>query len=218
MGDEIQILIADDHPMMRKGLRLSIEEDPELKVVAEASDGEAAVALIESCARVSRCWISRCQSWMDWESRAPSPAMVLAPKSSFSPSTLTSTSFVRRWHLGSQGYILKDIAVQEIVAGVRAVAADRPYLSSAVTAYLLEKKRTPPPKSEQPRTSNLTPTERRIMQLIAKGKSSKEIGAELSIHYRTVENHRTNICRKLALEGEGANALLRFALQNKDLL
>jgi len=56
------------------------------------------------------------------------------------------------------------------------------------------------------------------MQLIAGGKSSKEIGAELSIHYRTVENHRTNICRKLSLEGEGANALLRYALQNKQLL
>jgi DNA-binding CsgD family transcriptional regulator len=56
------------------------------------------------------------------------------------------------------------------------------------------------------------------MQLIGNGKSSKEIGTELSIHYRTVENHRTNICRKLSLEGEGANALLRFALQNRSKL
>jgi len=67
-------------------------------------------------------------------------------------------------------------------------------------------------------TANLTPTERRIMRLIADGKTSKEIGAELSIHYRTIENHRTNICRKLNLEGEGANALLRFALQHKSSL
>jgi DNA-binding CsgD family transcriptional regulator len=65
--------------------------------------------------------------------------------------------------------------------------------------------------------SLLTPTELRIMQLIARGKTSKEIGTELSIHYRTVENHRTSMCRKLELEGEGANALLRFALQNKNL-
>ena len=62
----------------------------------------------------------------------------------------------------------------------------------------------------------LTPAERRIVQLIAADKSSKEIGEELSIHYRTIENHRTNICRKLGLEG--ANALLRFALQNKNRL
>jgi DNA-binding CsgD family transcriptional regulator len=56
------------------------------------------------------------------------------------------------------------------------------------------------------------------MRLIATGKTSKEIGADLSIHYRTVENHQTNICRKLELDGEGANALLRFALQNKSIL
>ena len=67
--------------------------------------------------------------------------------------------------------------------------------------------------TENAAVDRLTPTERRIVQLIAADKSSKEIGAELSIHYRTVENHRTNICRKLGLEG--ANALLRFALQNK---
>jgi DNA-binding CsgD family transcriptional regulator len=79
----------------------------------------------------------------------------------------------------------------------------------------LRKPEKPAPKSNQTLTSHLTPTERRIMQLIANGKTSKEIGGELSIHYRTVENHRTNICRKLELEGEGANALLRFALQNK---
>jgi DNA-binding CsgD family transcriptional regulator len=77
---------------------------------------------------------------------------------------------------------------------------------------------TPRKVSTGIRVDQLSPTERRIMQLIGNGKSSKEIGTELSIHYRTVENHRTNICRKLSLEGEGANALLRFALQNKSRL
>jgi DNA-binding NarL/FixJ family response regulator len=117
--------------------------------------------------------------------------------------------------LGSKGYILKDSASQEIVAGVRAVASGRPYISSAITEKLLHPREASP---QNTLTANLTPTERRIMRLIADGKSSKEIGAELSIHYRTVENHRTNMCRKLNLEGEGANALLRFALQNKSLL
>ena len=120
--------------------------------------------------------------------------------------------------LGSKGYILKDSAAQEIVAGVRAVAAGRHYLSSAITANLLQRREKPEEKKQTALTTLLTATEYRIMQLIANGKSSKEIGAELSIHYRTVENHRTNICRKLSLEGEGANALLRFALQNKSLL
>jgi DNA-binding CsgD family transcriptional regulator len=64
--------------------------------------------------------------------------------------------------------------------------------------------------------ANLTSAEQRILSLISEGLSSKEIGAELSIHYRTVENHRTNICRKLNIEG--ANALLRFAVQNKRII
>jgi DNA-binding NarL/FixJ family response regulator len=120
--------------------------------------------------------------------------------------------------LGCKGYILKDSAVQEVVAGVRAVAAGRPYLSSAITANLLRRQEEPAQNAGQAVMGSLTPTERRIMQLIAQGKTSKEIGTALSIHYRTVENHRTNICRKLELEGEGANALLRYALQNKNLL
>jgi DNA-binding NarL/FixJ family response regulator len=118
--------------------------------------------------------------------------------------------------LGAKGYILKDSALLEIVAAVRAVAAGQPYLNSILTARLLQ--RQPAPREaagakENSPADRLTPTERRIVQLIAADKSSKEIGAELSIHYRTVENHRTNICRKLGLEGP--NALLRFALQNK---
>jgi DNA-binding NarL/FixJ family response regulator len=114
--------------------------------------------------------------------------------------------------LGSKGYILKDSAAQEIVAGIRSVAAGRPFYSSAIVAQMLQR---PAGTSKSDVASQLSPTERKIMQLIAGGKSSKEIGSELSIHYRTVENHRTNICRKLNLDGEGANALLRFALQNK---
>jgi DNA-binding NarL/FixJ family response regulator len=105
-----------------------------------------------------------------------------------------------------------------VVAGIHAVASGRPYISSAITADLLQSRNQPDPKSSPSLTSNLTPTELRIMRLIATGKTSKEIGADLSIHYRTVENHRTNICRKLELDGEGANALLRFALQNKNIL
>jgi DNA-binding NarL/FixJ family response regulator len=107
--------------------------------------------------------------------------------------------------------------VQEVVAGIRTVAAGRPYLSSDITALLLQGSEAGAGNGRA-KLDSLTPTERRVMGLIAAGNTSKEIGAQLSIHYRTVENHRTNICRKLELDGEGANALLRFALQNKNLL
>jgi DNA-binding NarL/FixJ family response regulator len=120
--------------------------------------------------------------------------------------------------LGSKGYIMKDSAVQEVVAGIHTVASGKPYLSSAITMDLLQKPAAPAQKSNALDGVHLTATERRILQLISTGKTSKEIGEELSVHYRTVENHRTNICRKLELDGEGANALLRFALQNKSTL
>jgi DNA-binding CsgD family transcriptional regulator len=87
------------------------------------------------------------------------------------------------------------------------------YVSSAMTAFLLAQNQPHATSKEDVALAQLTPSERRIMELIGEGQSSKEIGEVLGIHYRTVENHRTNMCRKLGLEG--ANALLRFALSHK---
>jgi DNA-binding NarL/FixJ family response regulator len=217
MDNVVKIVIADDHPLMRKGLRLSVEEDAGLKVVGEASDGEMAldlvtrlqpdVALLDiEMPKLDGLGVAR--EMVKRGSKTEIIFLTLHSDPEFFRSAMS---------LGSKGYILKDSAVQEVVVGIRAVASGRPYLSSAITADLLQK-REKPAKANQALTSHLTPTERRIMHLIANGKTSKEIGGELSIHYRTVENHRTNICRKLELEGEGANALLRFALQNKSSL
>lgn len=216
MDEEIRILIADDHPIVRKGLRFSIEEDPGLKVIAEASDGETALALIKKL-RPQIAVLDIDMPKLDGLGVAREIArQKLDARIIFLTFHADEDLFRTAMSLGSKGYILKDSASQEIVAGVHAVASGRPYISSAITEKLLQPPAALPPQNTL--TANLTPTELRIMRLIADGKSSKEIGAELSIHYRTVENHRTNICRKLNLEGEGANALLRFALQNKSLL
>jgi DNA-binding NarL/FixJ family response regulator len=217
VGEEIRVLIADDHPVVRKGLRFSIEEDPGLTVVGEAPDGETALAMIKKL-KPDVAILDIDMPKMDGLAVGRELAkQKLKTEIIFLTFHSDEDLFRAAVEIGSKGYILKDSASQEIVAGVRAVAAGRPYLSSAITAEMLKKKEAPPKKAEEEFTSRLTPTERRVMQLIAEGKSSKEIGAELSIHYRTVENHRTNICRKFSLEGEGANALLRFALQNKDI-
>ncbi len=114
---------------------------------------------------------------------------------------------------GGKGYLLKDSASQEIVTGIREVSEGRLYISPAMATHLLKGKQVPASPAVESVNAQLTATERRILSLIAEGQSSKEIGSQLSIHYRTVENHRTNMCRKLGIEG--ANALLRFALQHK---
>jgi DNA-binding NarL/FixJ family response regulator len=217
VDDQISILIADDHPLMRKGLRLSVEEDPGLKVVGEAADGETALSMI---AKLQPDIVLLDIEMPKLDGLGVARELVKrGVKTQIIFLTLHSNQdlFRSAMELGCRGYILKDSAVQEVVAGVRAVASGRPYLSSAITANLLQRPE-PPAAQDQTVMSTLTPTERRIMRLIAQGKTSKEIGGELSIHYRTVENHRTSICRKLELEGEGANALLRYALQNKNQL
>jgi len=215
MADQIRILLADDHPVVRKGLRMAIEEDVGLSIVGEAADGEAALALIvELLPQIAVLDIDM-PKLHGFQVAREIAARHLPVATIFLTMHTGEDPFRAAMDLRAKGYILKDSAMLEIVAGIRAVAAGQPYLSSALTARLLQ----PPAPASAPNdalASRLTPTERRIVQLIAADKSSKEIGGELSIHYRTIENHRTNICRKLGLEG--ANALLRFALQNKHRL
>jgi DNA-binding NarL/FixJ family response regulator len=116
--------------------------------------------------------------------------------------------------LGSKGYLLKDSALTEIVIALRAVADGEYYVTPSLTAYLLQRRsRSQAFAERQPGLEDLTPTERRILRMVADGKPSKSISNELFIHYRTVENHRTSICQKLGLHGH--NALLKFALQHK---
>jgi DNA-binding NarL/FixJ family response regulator len=211
----ISVLIADDHPMLRKGLRLTIEEDPGLTVVGEASDGEMALAMLTKL-RPDVAVLDIDMPKLDGFGVAREAIRQgLAVDSIFLTLHLDEDMFQAALELGAKGYILKDSAAQEIVAGIRSVAAGRPFYSSAIAAQMMQRHQSPAGSAKSDPASQLSPTERKIMHLIAGGKSSKEIGTELSIHYRTVENHRTNICRKLNLDGEGANALLRFALQNK---
>jgi DNA-binding NarL/FixJ family response regulator len=215
LNTEVRIVVADDHPLMRRGLRMSIEEESDLKVVAEASDGQMVLEQIEKL-RPAIALLDIEMPKLDGLGVAREVIRRKLPTQIIFLTLHTNEDLFRTaMSLGIAGYILKDSAVQEVVAGIRAVAQGRPYLSSALTASLLQQRERPQTDISDPLASKLTPTERRIMQLIAVGMTSKEIGGELSIHYRTVENHRTNISRKLSLDGEGANALLRFALQNK---
>ena len=118
---------------------------------------------------------------------------------------------------GAKGYLLKEIALTEIVRALRAVAEGDLYVTPSLTGHLIRRSRQSRVFAEQaPGLACLTSTERHILSLISRDKSSKEIAAELFIHYRTVENHRTSICQKLGLHGH--NALFKFALQHKSEL
>ena len=214
MATRIRIVIADDHPVLRKGLRQVIEADPSLQVVAEADDGETALAQLEelqpqiAVLDIDMPKLDGFAVMKEIQRRRLGIDVVLL--------TLHSDEvlFNEAMDLGAKGYILKESAVSDIVSGIQAVAAGRHYVTSSLTAHLIRhRSREQAFARRRPSIAALTVTERRILRMIARGQSSKEIAAELFIHYRTVENHRTSIGQKLGLHGH--NAVLKFALEHK---
>ena len=217
MNDEICIVLADDHPIVRRGLRQMIEEEADLRVIAEATDGEAGLALIETLQPHVAVLDLDMPKLDGFAVAREIRKRNLAVKLLF----LTIHSEVDLLHramdLGAMGYILKESALLEIVNGIRSVAAGRPFVSPSMTPALLEyRARTHALERDTPALGNLTASERRILAMVAQGKPTKVIAAELFVDPRTVETHRASICHKLHLSG--TNSLLRFALEHKSEL
>lgn len=217
MADEVRILVADDHPLLRKGLRQVIESDPKLKVIAEAGDGEAALAQIQEL-KPDIAVLDLDMPKLDGFGVAREIQIKKIPvRIVFLTIHSEEDLFHAAMDLGAKGYILKESALTEITHGLRAVAEGQHYFTASLTAYLLNRRsRAAALAQSHPALNDLTPTERCVLRAVAGYRSSKDIAAELFLHYRTVENHRTNICRKLGLQG--SNALLKFALKHKSEL
>lgn len=214
MKSEIRILLADDHPLLRNGLRQAVEVEPSFKVIADANDGEAALAQIRNLKPdIAVLDINMPQLDGFGVARAVGeeklPVQII-----FLTAYRERTFFDQALELGAKGYVLKDSAVTDIVAAIRAVVAGQHFTSPAMTSYLIKNSRQPASKDKPASHLNdLTPTERRILKLIAAYKTSKEIGDELFISFRTVNTHRANICQKLGIRGN--HALMKFALDNE---
>jgi DNA-binding NarL/FixJ family response regulator len=215
MPGQTTIVIADDHPIVRKGLRDVIEAQADLKVVAEADDGEAAVALIAKL-RPRIAVLDLHMPKMDGFRVQEELRKRNVPVETIFLTMHNGADLLHKaMDLGGKGYILKESALVEIVNGIRSVAAGHHFVSPSMTAALLDR-RAQAQRLERDILSDLTPSERRILSMIAAGKETKGIAAELHIHHRTVETHRANICQKLRLNG--ANSLLRFALEHRSEL
>lgn len=214
MGKEIRIVIADDHPIFRRGLRAVIEADPLLKVVAEADDGESALARIEE--------LQPDVVVLDIDMPPPDGLAVArrlreqrsAVKVVFLTMHNDEALLDAALEAGVKGFIVKDGAASEIVGCIKAVAAGQSFFSPALSGHLLARGNRPgSPAGQSPSINDLTASERRVLRLIGESKTNQQIAGELSISVRTVEHHRANICAKLGLTGR--NALLTFALTHK---
>lgn len=213
----VKIIIADDHPVLRRGLRQIIEEDSGCIIVGEAGNGEEALAMIEekkpdvalldiTMPRMTGLQVARIV-----QDRG------LATKLAILTMNADELIFNEAMDLGVLGYILKENAAGEILNSIKTVAEGKYYISPSISGILVKRSQKRQDALDSiPGLADLTPTEIRILKLIAGNKTSKEIANDLCISYKTVENHRTNTTKKLGLSGN--NALLRFAIEHKSLL
>jgi DNA-binding NarL/FixJ family response regulator len=217
MSSEIRVLIADDHPIFRHGLRQLVEKDPQIKVVAEADNGETALALIATH-RPETAVLDVNMPMKDGfavlrglqSQRLPTLVIFLTMHKD-------EIHFNEALNLGVRGYVLKESAATDITSCIKAVAAGQNYVSPELSTYLLNRShRASALLKDQPKLNELTATERRVLALLAEYRTNREIAAELFVSVRTVENHRANICSKLSLHG--THALMKFALKHKSEL
>ena len=213
MNAPITILIADDHPLVRQGLRMTLMTEPGLEVIAEAANGEEALAKIlalsPEIAVLDIDMPGRDGFGIVRELKRVGSSAGIIMLTLHTGIDLLQEALA----LGVSGYVWKSSAATDVAEGVRRVAAGETFLSPEVKRGLDQGggKQVMPPELVA-----LSPVELRLVQEIANGKTSREIAALLDLSARTIENYRTAICGKLNLTGP--NALLRYALGQRGVL
>src|SRR5581483_10271040 len=200
-GEPVRVLLADDHVTIRYGLKLLIDEQPDMRVVGEASDGEAAITLASTLPvdvvvmDISMPGMNGRVATRKLKQLRPDAAIV----------TLTrhgDDAYLQELlRAGVAGYVLKQSAPDELLQAIRAAAAGGQYLDSTLTARVTAGFLGVQKTGVSRPTAALSERESDVLRLIATGYSNKEIAARLSLSVKTVEAHKANAMRKLALTG-----------------
>jgi DNA-binding NarL/FixJ family response regulator len=199
----IHIMLVDDHPLVRDGLRARLEAVPQFKVVAEAGDADEALAQAATCTvdlvlmDINLRGANGIDATAQLHARFPRIAVLIL-------SMHDKLEYVTQaMQAGARGYVLKDAPGKDIVLAIETVMAGGIYYSAALAKQLAR----PLVQDNQ-----LTSREHEVLQHIANGQSNKQIARALDLSVRTVETHRLNIKRKLGIEGQAE--LIKFAVQH----
>jgi DNA-binding NarL/FixJ family response regulator len=217
MRHETTILIVDDHPLLRRGVRDVLEENSRFRIVGEASDGEEAMRLVSSLKpeiAIVDIDMPRLNGLEMLRSLRQLPFPV---KSIILTMYKEEDMFNAAMDLGAKAYVVKDNAATDILAALEKVAHGETFISPMMRDVGRRRSdRVQELLLSKPQIETLTPSERRILKLIGEDYTSKEIANSLNLSVRTVDNHRQNICHKLNLHG--THSLLKFAFDNSAYL
>lgn len=207
----IRILLADDHALVRTGIRRILESQPDLTVVAEAADGAEAVQLARThqpdlaVLDVSMPTMTGLQAALEISRRAPSVRTLMLSMHD------NEQYFFSALQAGACGYVLKSAADEDLVAACRSAMRDEPFLYAGVAGTLVRDFLDRMRRGERIPRAVLTEREDQVVKLIAEGHSSKEIAQKLVISVKTVERHRANVLAKLGMRDR--TELTRYAIR-----
>ena len=211
MNDPTRILLADDHALVRQGVRLILDSEPGLRVVAEASDGAEAVALTRelhvdlAILDVAMPNMTGLQAAREISRRRVHPHILMLSMHD------NEQYFFESLKAGACGYVLKSVADQDLITACRAAIRGEPFLYPGVTSTLVRNYLDRLRRGERVPASALTPREDQVLKLIAEGNTSKQIAQQLTISVKTVERHRANILEKLGMQDR--TQLTRYAVR-----